>query len=121
MFSGEPNCPKGVVPFDQWSYEVSCLHKDTVKLQSIRRSLRGEANRTDKRLGAEATLKKLMDKLNSNYDIVEATEYLLASFYSSKQKFRGCYCMGRQIGGCFNKIRTIRTYSVQSVTGNVKN
>lgn len=90
MFSGCQKIPNGEVPFDQWIYEVEMLQRDGIYkeytiFQAVRRSIRGEASRTAMRLGSSATLQQVLDKLSSNFGNIDASEDLLAKFYSAKQ------------------------------------
>ena len=87
-FSGES---KGdMTTFDLWKYEVKSLMKEgNYKLeaihQAVRRSLRGEASRIAMRLGSEASLEVLLQKLESVYGTIEFGEDILAQFYSATQ------------------------------------
>lgn len=87
-FSGEG--AKGEATFDLWKYEVDCLvkeggHTTETILQGIRRSLKGEAARIAMRLGANAKLETLLEKMKSVYGTVEIQETLMAEFYSARQ------------------------------------
>ena len=89
-FSGDPGS-KGDTSFDLWKYEVQCLLKDKLHsreavAQAVRKSLRGEAGRIGMRMGTDATVEKLIDKLEGVFGVVEFGETILAQFYSSKQK-----------------------------------
>ena len=80
---------KGDVSFEAWTFEVKCLMKDKVYhkdllLQSVRRSLKGEASRLAMHLGEDASLSDLQ-KLEIIYGIVESGTTLLQQFYNSKQ------------------------------------
>ena len=89
-FSGDPGA-KGDTSFDLWKYEVQCLLKDKLHsreavAQAVRKPLRGEAGRIGMRMGTDATVEKLIDKLEGVFGVVEFGETILAQFYSSKQK-----------------------------------
>lgn len=87
FFSGDK---KGETSYDLWRYEVECLIRDGVKtsavLQSIRRSLRGNAARVLMRLGTEASIDEILQRFDSVYGIVDDNENLLSQFYSASQK-----------------------------------
>ena len=91
VFSGEVTGKGDYMSFDMWKYEVQCLSKNTaltadVVLQAERKSLRGEPGKIAMRLGTEATLQQLLDKLDNVYGPVELHENLMAEFYSSMQQ-----------------------------------
>lgn len=88
-FSGDPQA-KGDTTFDLWKYEVQCLLKEAthpvgVLVQAIRKSLKGEAGRIAMRLGPNAPVTRLLEKLEGVYGTVERGESLLADFYSAQQ------------------------------------
>lgn len=88
-FSGEVKGDQG--SFDLWRYEVRSLmnegiHKLETIHQAVRRSLRGEASRIAMRLGSEATLNTLLEKMESVYGTIEYGEDILAQFYSANQQ-----------------------------------
>ncbi|XP_069113071.1 uncharacterized protein [Argopecten irradians] len=90
IFSGSPQVPNGEVSFEQWIYEVEMLQREAVYkeqaiFQAVRRSLRGEAAKTARRLGSAVTLQQVLDKISGNYGDIAASEDLLATFYSAKQ------------------------------------
>lgn len=77
--------------FDLWRYEVQSLmkeniHKPAAISQAVRRSLRGEASRVAMRLGPDASLASLLQKLEGIYGTIEFGEDILAQFYSATQK-----------------------------------
>lgn len=79
------------VSFDLWRYEVRSLlkenlHKPEAIHQAVRRSLRGEASRVAMRLGSDASLESLLEKLEAIYGTIEFGEDILAQFYSAAQK-----------------------------------
>lgn len=89
-FSGDPHS-KADTTFDLWHYEVRCLDReklypDGMLLFAVRKSLRGEAGRIVMRLGEEATLTQILDKLSSTYGIVDAGETILSQFYAASQE-----------------------------------
>lgn len=89
VFSGEPKGDQAT--FDVWKYDVKCLIKEGVHsgpeiYQAARKSLRGEASRIAMRLGPNATIDRLIEKLEGIYGTVEAGENLLAQFYSAYQR-----------------------------------
>ena len=87
-FSG--SAAKGDVRFEDWRFEVRCLmhdnavHEDLL-LQSVRNSLKGEANRVAMHLGEHATLEDIMLKLERVYGTVESGTTLLQQFYNCRQ------------------------------------
>ncbi|CAC5422741.1 unnamed protein product [Mytilus coruscus] len=87
-FFGEPG--KGEATYDLWRYEVDSLRKSTFAPHIvdllIRRSLRGEAEKVAMRLGPEASLDQLLNKLEVNYGLSIQHDKLMEEFYSAKQK-----------------------------------
>ena len=84
------HCLKGDTTFDLWKYEVQCLlleatHPQGVIVHAIWKSLKGEAGKIAMRLGANAEVTKLLEKLEGVYGTVERGESLLADFYSAQQ------------------------------------
>lgn len=81
---------KGETSYDLWHYEVECLIKDGGKtstiLQSIRRSLRGNARRVLMQLGPEASIDAILQRFDNVYGTVDDNENLLSQFYSASQK-----------------------------------
>lgn len=89
-FSGEQPS-KHEVAFEEWKYEVQCLLKDgtyakSAILHAIRKSLHGEAGRIARRLGPDAGIGDIVDKLQGVYGTVERGEALLGEFYGATQK-----------------------------------
>ena len=86
-FSGDK---KDETSYDLWRYEVECLMRYNVKystvLQSFRRSLRGNAARVLMRLGTEASIDDILQRIDGVYGTVEDNENLLSQFYSASQK-----------------------------------
>lgn len=82
---------KGELSFEAWKFEVKCLmqdkacHKDLL-LQSVRRSLKGEASRLAMHLGEDAPLEEILIKLERVYGTVESGTTLLQQFYNSRQE-----------------------------------
>ena len=76
--------------YDIWRYEVKCLivqkyTHDIIK-EAIRRSLKGEAIHIVKRLGPEATIDDIVERMDSIYGSVEPKEALLGQFYTARQE-----------------------------------
>lgn len=89
-FSGDVSS-KGDTTFDLWKFEVDCLikggiHSEAVLCQAVRKSLRGDAAHTVKRLGADASLVRIMKKMQDVYGVIETGETLLAEFYTARQR-----------------------------------
>ena len=87
VFSGDK---KSDVSYDLWKYEVICLMKEAESmetvLQSIRRSVKGEAAHVVMRLGVSASVDEILHKFDSIYGNVMEKEDVLAEFYSAKQR-----------------------------------
>jgi hypothetical protein len=90
IFSGAPGKRDSETSIDLWLYEVRCLqrqgYKESFILEAIRRSLKGEAARTAMRLGPTASLKELVDKLESVFGTVQGQEAVMAEFYNASQR-----------------------------------
>ncbi|XP_046561905.1 uncharacterized protein LOC124270887 [Haliotis rubra] len=76
--------------YDIWRYEVQCIFQDKLHSednikQAIRRSLKGTAARVLLRLGPHVDGSSILAKMDSVFGEVDATETLLAKFYSAKQ------------------------------------
>ncbi|XP_060597079.1 uncharacterized protein LOC132750996 [Ruditapes philippinarum] len=89
IFFGEEG--KGEVTWDSFKYEVDAYRSDGIFkqeqiLHGIRRALKGSASDKVRRLGPDATLEEVMDKLENDYGTVESRESVMRKFYSSKQK-----------------------------------
>ncbi|VDI80157.1 Hypothetical predicted protein [Mytilus galloprovincialis] len=86
-FSGDV---KTGTPYDLWRYEVQCLiktgHTHETITMAIRRSLRGDASKVPMRLGPEATIDDIIDKMDSIYGSVDQPEALLGQFYTARQQ-----------------------------------
>lgn len=78
------------VAYDIWKSEVLCISNEGYSTQTlgqaVRSSLRGEALRVWSRLGPDASVDKILQKMDSVYGSVQQAEMLLASFYSAKQE-----------------------------------
>lgn len=87
VFSGDK---KSDVSYELWKYEVICLMKEAESmetvLQSIRRSVKGEAAHVIMRLGVSASVDEILYKFDSVYGNVMEKEDILAEFYSAKQR-----------------------------------
>lgn len=89
-FSGD-EMAKGDCKYDLWRYEMDCLvkehtHSEETLRHVIRRSLKGEAAHVLKRMGANPSVEKILDKFDTVYGIVETGEETLSEFYSARQK-----------------------------------
>lgn len=86
-FSGDR---KGGTAYELWKYELQCLiqesRTDSVVLQAIRTSLKGEAGKVIMRLGPTATTRDIISKMDSIYGDVDKTEMVLGKFYSARQQ-----------------------------------
>ena len=87
-FSGDGS--KQDTSYDLWRYEVDCLIKEKYSeeaiAQAIRRSLRGDAGKVAMRLGPEAKVDDILDKMESVFGSLERGEKVLEEFYSSTQR-----------------------------------
>ena len=87
-FSGDSS--KQDTSYDLWRYEVDCLIKEKYSeeaiAQAIRRSLRGDAGKVAMRLGPEAKVDDILDKMESVFGSLERGEKVLEEFYSSRQR-----------------------------------
>lgn len=82
---------KGDTTYDVWRYNVKCLlreqlYRPDVLHSAIRQSLRNEAARVIMRLGTDATIDQILDKLDSIYGNVDKKEELMAEFYGARQR-----------------------------------
>ena len=89
-FSGDETA-KGDCKYDLWRYEVDCLVKEGTHTEEtlrhiIRRSLKGEAAHVLKRMPANPSVAKILEKFDTVYGIVETGEETLSEFYSAHQK-----------------------------------
>ena len=87
-FSGDGS--KQDTTYDLWRYEVDCLIKEKYSeetiAQSMRRSLRGDAGKVAMRLGPEASVAKILDKIESVFGTIERGETIMEQFYSARQE-----------------------------------
>ena len=85
VFSGK----KSDASFELWLYEVQCLQErqpnSAVIWEAVHRSLRDEPAHIAMRLGTKATLKQLLDKLQSVYGDTQETESTMMQLYNAKQ------------------------------------
>ncbi|XP_060553853.1 uncharacterized protein LOC132714939 [Ruditapes philippinarum] len=91
IFSGSEDVPKGEVKFDVWQFEVKCLISDShtpqsLILQAIRNSLKGQARSMLVSVGEQATPSDIINKLDGFYGTVESGEDLMQLFYNDCQK-----------------------------------
>lgn len=89
-FSGDETT-KGDCKYDLWRYEVESLikegtHSEETLRHLIRRSLKGEAAHVLKRMRANPSVAKILEKFDTVYGVVETGEETLSEFYSAKQK-----------------------------------
>ena len=78
------------ITYESWKYEVKThiAEKSYTRMEvtsAAKKSLRGEASQTIRRLGVEADLDTILRKLNGIYGIVEDSEELLKQFYAATQ------------------------------------
>lgn len=88
-FSGESG--KGEVEFEVWKYEVGCLvrsgmYMDSVVLEAVRKSLKGKARLVLLHLGEWATIREIINEMEGIYGNVCSVEKLKEKFYSAGQK-----------------------------------
>ena len=97
--------------FDLWHYEVQCLEAEKrpeadIKL-AIRRSLKGQAQRTLLALGIEASLSEILDKFKTVYGPSQSIQTVLSTFYSLRQK------EGEDAGAFANRLEDCLHQAVQ--------
>ena len=87
-FFGESG--KGEAQYDIWKYEVESLRRSKfaphIIEMTVKRSLKGDAARVAMRLGADASLDLLLQKLETTYGLSIQNDKLMEEFYSAKQK-----------------------------------
>ena len=87
-FSGDGS--KQDTTYYLWRYEVDCLLKEKyseeIVAQSMRRSLRGDAGKVAMRLGPEANVSQILDKMESVFGTIERGETIMEQFYSARQE-----------------------------------
>lgn len=89
-FSGDITGSKNESTFDVWKFQVERLVKSGYSEAAIRnaidRSLKGTAMRIVIRLGTDATVKQILDKLQKIFGPVDKEEKIMAEFYSARQQ-----------------------------------
>ena len=90
FFSGDVT-RKDEAYYDVWRYEVDCVvldksHREESVRRSIRRSLRGTAARALMRLGPEASLKDMLQKLDRMFGQAARKQQVLKEFYNAEQE-----------------------------------
>ena len=90
IFSGSTPLKSDHVPFEVWHYELQCLVKqkrfsDQAILNAARLSLRGDASKVAVRLGTDATISELIEKMRYLFGTIDSGEELLARFYAAVQ------------------------------------
>lgn len=89
VFYGEDG--KGETSWDCFKYEIECIsnsqtYSEEQILFGIRRSVKGAAADKIRRLGPGATLRKVLEKLESSYGIVDTQGSIMRRFYTCEQK-----------------------------------
>ncbi|KAL4236159.1 hypothetical protein ACF0H5_004545 [Mactra antiquata] len=89
IFYGEDG--KGECNWETFKYEVECVQNERQYSEEqimfgIRRALRGTAADKLRRLGMGRTSEYIMNRLDSDYSIVETKECSLKRFYNTEQK-----------------------------------
>ena len=79
------------VSFETWKFEVETLlregtHSKKEIASLAKKSLRGQASDVVRRLGVDADIHLVLNKLNCVYGVVEEAENLLGQFYNAKQR-----------------------------------
>ncbi|XP_033729253.1 zinc finger CCHC domain-containing protein 12-like [Pecten maximus] len=91
LFSGSDPTPKGEVNYQEWRYEIRCLHGDdeitaSTLVQAIRRSLRGTARRMLISLGERPTIADILRKLDTLFGDISTHGMLMQEFFNSSQR-----------------------------------
>lgn len=89
FFSGEEPAQKGDVTYEEWKYEVNCLLPDynsAIVIQSIRRSLRGQARRTLMALGNAASVTQILRKMDVKYGETSTKGMIMQQFFNARQE-----------------------------------
>ena len=78
------------IAYETWKYEVLNLLREPLHTKqevesAVRKSLRGGASDTVRRLGLDVSINDILCKLDGVYGVVENTEDLLKQFYSASQ------------------------------------
>ena len=88
VFSGNGSAQD--TPFELWKYEVECLVRDKYSESSIslaiRRSLRGEAGAAIMRLGPDAKVADIIQRMDDIFGSIEREESIMEQFYSASQR-----------------------------------
>ncbi|XP_048775570.2 uncharacterized protein LOC125680172 [Ostrea edulis] len=90
QFSGDDPPQKGDVSYKEWRYEVQCLLgdpdiKESLLIQSIRRSLRGTAKTMLIPLGERANVQKILSKLDILFGEISTNGMIMQEFFSTCQ------------------------------------
>jgi hypothetical protein len=77
--------------YEAWKFEVMTLLKDDtfsdkVIATALKKSLRGDAASVVRRMGLNASIEDVMQKLEGIFGTVEDSECLLSTFYSAEQR-----------------------------------
>lgn len=81
IFSGDPS--RSDVSYDVWKYEVECLINEEYSEKVIFQAIRRKASKIAMRLGPDATLDEILEKMESIHGTVEREESLITNFYSA--------------------------------------
>lgn len=76
-------------PFELWKHDVDWLRKqyaEEIVLESVRRSLKGEAALVMVRLGTDLNIRLLLHKFEVLYGTVDSESALLTTFYAAEQE-----------------------------------
>ena len=97
--------------FDLWHFEVQCLEAEKrpeadIKL-AIRRSLKGQAQRTLLALGIDAKLSEILTKFKTVFGPSHSIQTVLSTFYSLRQK------EGEDAGSFSNRLQDCLHQAVQ--------
>lgn len=90
-FSGLIKPGSNDASYEDWKFHVTSLlsdkyHSESVIMQAIRRSLRGQASGVLRRLGVHASLSDVLHKMNQMYGTIEKEEDILKEFYNAEQQ-----------------------------------
>ncbi|KAJ8028616.1 hypothetical protein HOLleu_30909 [Holothuria leucospilota] len=91
FFVGDQKPKSGEADFETWKYEVECLQREggfakEILTPLVKRSLRGEAGEIARHLGVDASIKEIIEKLETLYGTVESGSTLLRQVYTSRQE-----------------------------------
>ena len=87
IFTGKDD--SNATPFELWEYDVTCLmneYSEEVVMESMRRSLRGEAAMVMVREGPGLKPRAMLEKLEGLYGTVAPDSTLLSRFYRAEQE-----------------------------------